>query len=387
MVELSDIKWGSYTSNSGQTTFEGPYYHGKWKYTLPEDASVDHKIIYAITATEGGTYDAVNMYDVCIMTVGIVQWCDKFNLTSRMLGYVAEHGGIDLVTKHVRDMQIAEKLGARIEFKRNRNKVWRWHLGGNECGNPEKLRELYLGGSSGKKGEWSERQKDIARRWAVAMARIWDNPRARELQVEFTATRTNMFALPDGRKILLDAHESWDGWIGATKAFYLAYAANNPRKANEKVVEADKTLTYIEKWSEEWCIKLIRILALESGMHIWPGRYDRSRAAYEKLYGIELPKDSEALRLWVPASEPIPEPDPTSDPDVPEPPIPEPEHDSIPVIVTPVEVENPELEINPEVPLPPHRPAPIIEYRDGWSFFKFIGWLIKLIVSVWRNKG
>lgn len=375
MVEISDIKWGKYTQNNGHDTYEGPYYHGKWKYSLPENPSKEDKIVYAITATEGGTYDAVNMYDICIMTVGIIQWCDRFNLTSRMLGYVAEKGGVDLVMKHVRDMQLTEKLGKSIEFKQNKNKSWRWFLGGVECNIPAKLRELYFGGSSGKLGQWNDKQKDIAFRWAVVMARIWDSERARDLQIEYTSTRTSMFAMSDGRRILLKDNDSWEGWVGVTKAFYLAYAANNPLTANKKVKEADAKLNDIEKWSEEWCIKLLQILVLESGIRIWPGRYDRSRAAYEKLYGVVLPDNSQALQTWTPSAPEsvVIKSDPEIDP-----------IELTPIIID-IDTRPTYDDVDSDKSLPRDPPAPVIKYREEWNIFSFISWIFKLIFSVWQN--
>ena len=143
MTTLSDIKWGSYKG------FEGPYYHGKWPIEIIDSPTKNEKIVLAITATEGGTYDAVNMYDSCIMTVGIIQWCDRWNLVTKMLGYISNKLGPERIRKPLAN---ALKISGAT-WKKNKNAQWRFFIGKQECSTPETLRNLYFDGASGKKGE------------------------------------------------------------------------------------------------------------------------------------------------------------------------------------------------------------------------------------------
>lgn len=289
-ISISDIKWGSYKD------FEGPYYAGRQRFVLQENPTFEEKVVSAITATEGGTYDAVNMYDVCIMTVGIVQWCDKFNLVTRMLGYVAAKGGIELITK---PLQQALKL-TNATFKQNLVGDYRFFIGTQECNTPEMLRKLYFGGALGTKGSWTDEQKNIAKTWAAGMASIWENQKARELQLSYTAKRIDTFTLSDANRLLMMPNPAWDSWTGAVKAIYVSYAANNPVLANKLIKQAyTEDLLDTVVGTEEWAIKIIKRLALGSNIQIWPGRYDRLRPVIERLYKVTLPKDAIALQNYV----------------------------------------------------------------------------------------
>jgi hypothetical protein len=230
------------------------------------------------------------------MTVGIVQWCDKFNLVTRMLGYIASKGGIELITKPLGE---ALKI-SNATFMKNLVGDYRFFMNGVECNTPEMLRKLYFGGALGTKGSWSEEQKKIAKTWCVGMVNIWDDTRARELQLEYTAKRVDTFTLADANKLLMNPNKSWDGFIGATKAAYISYAANNPVTANKLLKQAyAEDLLDVVVGTEEWAIKIIKRLALGSNIKIWPERYDRLRPAIEKLFGVVLPKDHIALENYV----------------------------------------------------------------------------------------
>lgn len=362
-----DIKWGSYQ------TFEGPYFPGRWKYTLPIEPTQQHRLMSVITATEGGTYDAVNMYDVCVMTVGIVQWCDKFHLVSKMLGYIADHGGIELITKPLEN--VLRSSGAT--FKKNRNGQWRFYIGATECSTVAHLQQLYFKGSTGRKGEWTPVQRSHAIDWALAMANIWNDERARELQVTYTADRVSTFAMQDGKRIILN-QESWDGYIGAMKAIYISYAANNPKVANLQIKIGDEQSTS-PKFSRAWVIELTRQLVFGSGIEIWPERYDKIRPVIEKLYGVSLPIDHQALSVWkdmVPMQPPvISEPEPTEE--------------AQPVRV----VDQHELPTNPnnkKPSLPPPTTATIIPekfvVKQRMTFFDALIGFLKMIFT-WFSRG
>jgi hypothetical protein len=67
MVDKSQIKWGEYKN------YEGPYFIGSVPFSLSSNPSDDEKILAVITATEGGCYDSINMYDSCILSSGLIQ--------------------------------------------------------------------------------------------------------------------------------------------------------------------------------------------------------------------------------------------------------------------------------------------------------------------------
>lgn len=289
-ISLNDTKWGTYK------TFEGPYHPGKIKYTLVSAApSLSEKLIYIISQTEGGSFDAVNMYDTCISSVGLLQFCDKYLLVQRLLGEVADVCGLDVVTT---PLQLAlNSVGAT--FKKNKNAQWRFFIGTEECNNVKMLQKLYLGGSSGTIGDWTPQQKRIAQLWTMGLTNIWDNEKACAVQVDYTAKRLMSFVLPPAKAILF-TDDNWDEWVGVVKATYLSFAANNPKIASQQLEIAVKNSKH-EKWLREWCLDVIKQLTFGPEITIYPGRYDHLRHALERIFNVELPKSHIELEAWVAA--------------------------------------------------------------------------------------
>jgi hypothetical protein len=386
-ITINDVKWGSYKD------YEGPYFLGKYKFNIPKNPTIEEKIVYAITATEGGTFDAVNCYDKCIMSISLVQFCDRFHLATKLLGYIVENLGTDVVMKHIKNAGFDKKFG--INFGQNENKQWRWFKNGVECKSLQSLRDLYLGGSSGKKGEWSIKQKNIAMQWVVIMANIWDNKKARNLQLKYIASKINLFTYGKSKEELIESNKSWIGWPGAVKALYISYSANNPAEANRLVLESLESNPHF-KWSENWSIQLIKDLALKSNFSIWPNRYNHIRPVIEKLYGVILPKNSEELRLWTPKKSE--RPSPVSIP----PPISgsKPKKINNDMIVTSPQTPSHKIkkeptkeysnfnDINDIKPIPKKTKenTSIFIYRKEWGIFKYFMFIIKLLVKLWFQK-
>src|SRR5512135_3183037 len=75
----AEIGWSSYQNH------EGPFFIGKVPYVPPQNPDFLEKCMSVVTATEGGHYDAINMYDSCILSVGILQVCERIFGVSAML--------------------------------------------------------------------------------------------------------------------------------------------------------------------------------------------------------------------------------------------------------------------------------------------------------------
>lgn len=67
LTQTNVILWGSYKE------YEGPFFMGKRSFILPQHPTEADKQLEVITAAEGGHYDAINMYDRGIISVGISQ--------------------------------------------------------------------------------------------------------------------------------------------------------------------------------------------------------------------------------------------------------------------------------------------------------------------------
>lgn len=271
MATSADIKWSAYRS------FEGPFYLGKCRYVLPEVSTENERFIAVITATEGGRFDAINMYDRCIISSGLVQWCEASQYSvSDMLGHLGPH----LLGK------LREFAPRPFEFKKNEKGRFRFFT--EDMGEVDTLQEqqLFFLSCDGLKGSWTpEAKKEYAKSWAAAVATVWENPEAQKVQVDYTAKRLTGFILPEARKVYDAAPPTGVG--RAFRAAYLSFAANNPTWANSSLRKGLETTK--EAWTLPWLEDVLRALTFASGVTIYPQRYNAIRPLLERLYGVNLP--------------------------------------------------------------------------------------------------
>jgi hypothetical protein len=287
MVNTASVSWGSYLQ------YEGPVYWGKEKFTRAQVDGESGRILYVITTTEGGAFDAYNGYDKCICTSGLIQWCDRapWFLVTKLLGAVATED-VALVAP------VVEFCSAHgYTFGKTAQGQWRFW---NEAGIVEttaQQQELYLGGSSGLRGQWTDIQREHAKEWAAACSSVWEQLPAQRVQVAYTVNRLLGFATPAAKIVLLKALEVGSSLSMAFRAAYLSFAANNPKKASDALGRAVDDIGI--RWTEEWLIDVLHHLTFDPGIAIYPHRYDMIRPVIEELYGIDLPDFSGALSAWM----------------------------------------------------------------------------------------
>ncbi len=280
------ILWGSYKE------FEGPWSRGTQRFTLSGTPTPEEEILAVITATEGGTYDAVNMYDVCLWTVGIIQWCNR----------APQCSVDDMLGAAVRADPSCIKPLADLALERSYIPQWvngryRFARAGNVVDNVDAQKQLYFLNSSGLKGGWNPESKAWANRWAAAGMRVWESPLARKAQLDYTAKRAMSFAAGAGKTLL---GQMPDTSIGrAWRAMYLSFAANNPKLAARAVEASVKdTAGIMPAWSESWLSNMAWSLTTNSGIAIYPIRYNKIRSVLEKMYGVDLPDYAKELGDW-----------------------------------------------------------------------------------------
>jgi len=290
MTKVEDISWGSYQE------YEGPFYRGKVKFVLPINPTINDKRLAAITAVESGHYDAINMYDRMIVSVGLIQFGEaNIYSVSKLLGVICESGLEGVVQKHLkRALQ-----SSNATFKKNNKGIWKFFVDNVEVNNLSAQQKLFLC-CDGRKGSWTDEKKLHAKTWAASIASVLEDPQTIEIQKKYTCDRFMGFVMADARKSLFDDKTSLP-WADATRTIYLTFAINLPRIAGEMF---SSTKFIGEKWSQEWCISLIKRLTFGPNIRIYPERYDAFRPVIERLYGIELPKKSKNLNEWK-RSEPV----------------------------------------------------------------------------------
>lgn len=287
MVKISDIGFGRYKG------FEGPYFRGSLPYVIPENPTEDDRRLRVTTSTEGATYDAINMYDSCIVSIGLIQWCEAAGyLTSKLLHGVCEAGGSEAVLKALKPALAL----SRADFKKNIVGQWRFFHKGIEVTSRGQQQDMFLG-CDGHENSWDEDKRANAKIWAISLANVWSDPLARKVQDDYTKKRLLGFVMKDARQILFDGTTD-AGWNGMLRAAYISFAANNPQKANDNLVKAAGS-TNAPKWSPAWCIHALKQMTFGPNIDIYGERYNKIRPWLEKLWaGVTLPKDAGQLKLW-----------------------------------------------------------------------------------------
>lgn len=365
VVTPEQIGWSSYAS------WEGAFFRGRHKYTLPDSPDFWDKVLLVITTTEGGSYDAVNMYDRCVLSVGLIQWCDAgYMLSTKMLGHVAETCGVQAVTG-----PLSEALKSSNATFRKFPEGWRFQfLDERGVVNSSNLqRELYLKGT-GLKNSWTSSQKAHAKLWAAGMANIWNDPAARAAQLSYTKPKLTIFATPEVKKDLFDSTEG--NRAEAARAIYTSFAANIPLVAS-KMYKEHTASTKAEKFSDRWIAEMAAKLTWGPGIAIYPKRYDSIRPVVERLWGVTLPHNAQALKN-LPEVPPVT----STDPPGPHPPVnTSDETDPKPIAADPPEIVHPDV----VVPTPAAKEdslAEIVTKQPGY-FIALLGVLGGIGRFVW----
>ena len=294
MVDVKDISWGSYRS------WSGPYYYGKVEHALPlpDPHGMLDEAVY-VTAEAEGVATSVNAYDVCIMTLGAIQFCDRAPQLSatKLLGYVAaNHSDKD----HVISALAPALEASAATFRPNDKGEWRFYLGTRRVDSKSRQRELYMKGASGKKGQWRTEQKAHARLWAACLASVFEDEEARALQAEYTKPRMMSFVGSRAKALLFDrlddsVSQADPTWVRALRVAYITFGVNNPKWAQQAVLHAHRKSKQ-PKWSPAYVIDCLRELVYRKGITIYPHRYHGIRPVLEELYGIYLPIKAAELR-------------------------------------------------------------------------------------------
>lgn len=297
-ININEVGWGSY----GQ--YEGPLTFGKRKVKKIEDITFGNKpdeldkYVYVVCQTEGAAFDAVNFYDRCICTVGLIQFCDVHPnyFVANMLGDVAKECGLDFVVNTLKPALDLVNAG----FGKNTTGKYRFHIYDNgskiEVNSAFLQNKLYFGGSTGLKGQWAAEQKKIAKIWVSCLTAIWDNEKARKVQIKYTKDKIMTFAFGDGKKALWSSEPTSDTGK-ALRAVYISYAANLPAVAS-RIVASTAVNSKFAKWSDEWCKEIAYALVFTSNVNIWPERYNKIMPAVKEQFGGNLPLTKEELFNW-----------------------------------------------------------------------------------------
>jgi len=291
MVDPVQIKWGKYLG------WEGPWFPGSVRVEPSASPSVQEIYFLTLTATEGASWNAVNMYDRCIVSVGAIQWCEASQYSvSDMLGAALEEdrsstGWLEFVT------------GRRYAFRPKTLGSPKFRFfsleSGDEVDTVEEQRRLFLLRSNGKQG-WDDESKHYAKTWAAKFAELFARPAFQAAQRKFTMDRLLGFVFQDVKDELFSPSSMWpndDPWTKAARAAYLSFAGNNPTWAR-KYYQVWRASAASADSTRDKAVSLIRNLTFAPQVAIYPERYNKIRPVIERYFGVDLPDFAEDLRTW-----------------------------------------------------------------------------------------
>lgn len=289
MITANDVGWGKYLQ------YEGPYWKGSARFTLPDSPTDNDKFIDVITATEGGKLDAINAYDRMIISAGAIQWGEAGQYSvSDLLGKVG-----DTDASLLDPLQPALDM-ASATFQRNDKGRHRFFMAGSEVDTTLEQKQLFLHHSNGTIGSWDDESKTWAKTWAACVANVLAQPGAQKPQVDFTSSRlVSYFVIASARGALWGSGDPTtnSGWVGALRGAYLSFAANLPAVAGAHLATALSQIT-APKWSQDWAIEILKELTFGPNIAIYPHRYDAIRPVIETLFGVDMPDFAAELKAW-----------------------------------------------------------------------------------------
>lgn len=296
-ASVDKVGWATFRKHSG------PIYHGSLKHELPLAPSEKDRWLAVTAAAEGGRYDSVNMYDAGLASVGLIQWTEwSSHMLAQLLGYVTESTG-DANIVGAAFEPVRRAFGASI--KKNTTGSWQFFANDKEASTEADLKALMYG-CSGETESWTPEAKARAKLWAVCLANVWNDPRARAAQERFTKERLGWFTMKDAKLILADAPDT--AWANATVAIFTSFAVNSPVRARDNLKAAWISLgalNILEKWSPEWCKGVIKQLTVVPGIPFYEARYNNLRPMVHTLYGVDLPKTFKELSEWQAPQPPV----------------------------------------------------------------------------------
>lgn len=287
MITPNQVGWGSYKQ------YAGPFFRGTVPFTLPSNPGDPDKTMAVVTACEGGHLDSVNAYDRCILSVGLLQFCEAGQFSaSDLFGAIASKSK-DLLSPLTQALDVSN-----ARFSQNEKGRYRFFFNDarNEVDTTQEQHQLFQLNSDGTSGAWDTASIDHIRLWTACAANTLAQPDAASPQIVFTAQRLMNFVTLSARECLWDTQPS-AGWVGATRAAYTSFAVNSPASASQQLQAALGTLQ-APKWTPDWCIQILKTLTFGSGISIWPRRYNAMRPVLEKLYSVDLPDFSNNLQEW-----------------------------------------------------------------------------------------
>jgi hypothetical protein len=290
MADMKDVLWGRYGG------FEGPWVRGRAKLVPPANPSPLQKLVLVTRATEAAGPDAVNMYDQCQVSLGLLQHCEAAGGQASQLLATLRTAAPDAFAPL--DWHLGY-LGAKLVTEGS--KAFFVNKAGVPITTPQLRSDFFFGGASGKVGSWNDAQKTVAKEWAVVFADCLADPRTHGPHLAYAASRIVSYVMPATKQVVFAGGViEGAGWRGALQAIVTSFSANLPAVADKH------WRAYLQEQGgrirddASFVAGAARALTFRPKIAIYPERYNSIRPVIERLYGVDLPDLASELPAEVP---------------------------------------------------------------------------------------
>lgn len=274
-------RWGRYGN------FEGPFYMGTLKVSeASQNDSFVKKILTITTSAEGGAFDAINMYDSGLLSVGAIQFIDagQFHVAN-MFGRIADVDYDNLIAKLKPALDVC-----KCTFQKQLDGQWRFVFdNGKPIVTTVQQKILYFGDANGNlSGTFTKEKIDRSKIWTSVAADVWTIPGAIDIQLTYTFERiVKDFTWGSLRKDLFVDNTEETGLIGLTKAMLVGFAVNSPAVVMNRYEKARNNK--YDKYSDDWCFQILKDVVVGAGISIWKTRWNSNIKFTMKCFGINMP--------------------------------------------------------------------------------------------------
>jgi hypothetical protein len=286
VITASEIAWGEYKPPKGPA-FEGPWFRGRARIAEPPSPGPLEKLLAVVMATEsgGGHPDAINMYDVCMLTLGLIQHCEASGQqAAQLLAAIRSTTGpapFEALDEHM------ARRGMRLGMAGNRAAFL--DSAGAAILTPQQRALAFFGGASGHKGSWLPAQKQEAKSWAAVFASTLGDERTFAAHVRHASSKLLTYVLPPTRSVVFAGGViEGAGWRGALQALVVSFAANIPTVADHhwRAYLAEQGGRIVD--SQAFVVGAAAALTYRPQIAIYPRRLKDIIPAIKRLYGVDL---------------------------------------------------------------------------------------------------
>ena len=249
--------------------YAGLMHRGTTPYRATPSSEPLHKLVSVTCVTEGGTFEAANTYDRCVISLGLIQLCGAI-------------GNLFPLMRSILEQLPAEALKPLRDWERK----YQVHFLASLAPSSQNVMAMRLFGCGGRVGDWTEESYQRVEELLEAICPILGHPLARRIQLDLVASTILNYVMPDTHRILFQDLPS-DGWIGALQAAVVSFSANLPAVA-DRHFRAYVSENGPIRAERDYVAGAIEAMTNRPKIAIYPHRRTAILPEIERLYGVRF---------------------------------------------------------------------------------------------------